>query len=652
MARKVVLVGLDSITPVMVERFLAEGRMPNLQRMRERGFSSEVTPTMPPTTPAGWTTVATGAWPSTHGVEGFAVHVEGDPLDKKVHGTTAERCRAEYVWQVAERAGRRTIILKFPLTWPPTGGERVLQVDGAGGWGGMKCVWDLAHSGCWDTHAAAAGAAGAPDGAAAMAQEWMTRDADNLDEESVQPLRVVPPSPWTGLPAGAEPRWETRLELRSAGAAEAVPIHALAVRLDGRDAVLLSPSRDGSEQPPLAGGRWSEWIRMKVPTRDGVHHGHVRLKVTAFDLEARRLRLYQTQCHSEDGYTRPERAAGALLEAAGPFVEWTESYDRLQDWIDDDTQLEIYEQHAEWMARAAGHLMANEPWDLFLTQLHFLDMAYHMYWGAVDPGHPDHDPERAPYYWELLGRAHELADRVVGSILERVDDETLVLVMGEHGQDLYHTSFMANHLLIRDGLLVPYLDPRTGAARIDWTRSRAYASSYRIYLNVAGREPTGIVTGDEYRPLQDRIVEALYGAADAAGRHPVRLAVRREDARSIGLYGGSMGDVVFAVAPGFQTRSTVQLPPEAWAARRLRPERVPLFRPTRLFQEFTGEHDTSLPYTRSIRTLLFAQGPGVEPAPRDVPLDIVDVCPTMCEFLGIPFPAQCEGAPIRDLLRA
>jgi predicted AlkP superfamily phosphohydrolase/phosphomutase len=75
--RKVAVIGLDSITPVMIERFVAEGRMPNLKRLRERGWSSELTSTMPATTPAAWTTVATGAWPSTHGVEGFAVHLPG-----------------------------------------------------------------------------------------------------------------------------------------------------------------------------------------------------------------------------------------------------------------------------------------------------------------------------------------------------------------------------------------------------------------------------------------------------------------------------------------------------------------------------------------------------------------------------------------------
>jgi predicted AlkP superfamily phosphohydrolase/phosphomutase len=644
--RKVALIGLDSITPVMIEPFIAEGRMPNLKRIRDRGWWAEMTPTMPPTTPAGWTTVATGAWPSTHGIEGFAVHVEGEPLDRKRHGTNSERSRAEFVWQAAERAGRRTILLKYPLSWPPRGGPGVTQVDGAAGWGGMKCVFDLAHSGCWDT---ARQASLPPSEETVGSQEWMTRDQDNLDEESVRPLRVDPAGPWTNLPLGARPLWETRVDLPPGDPELGTTVYALAVEMDGREALLVSPTRDASAPAPVTRDDWSGWI--PVSAGDGPHRrwGHVRFKVMELDGRTPRLRLYQSQIHQDSGYTRPPTEAAHLLASAGPFEEWSESYDRLQGWIDDGTQLEIYRHHLEWMSRAAAHLLGDHPWDLFMTQVQILDMAYHLYWGAVDPGHPNYDPARAPEYWAILGQAHELADRFLGEILSAVGPDALVMVLGEHGQDLYHTTFMANHLLLREGLLELYRNRRTGAPEIDWRRTRAFASSYRVYLNVAGRDPDGIVAPDEYTGLQDLVIEALHGVRDArSGRHPVGMAMRREDARALGLYGGSMGDVVFGMAPGYQTRSTIEIPRDAWAGPGLLRDAVPVFRETRLFRDFTGEHDTSMPYTRAVRTMLFLQGPGVRPGHRTVPVSIVDVAPTICSYLGVPFPAQCEGRPIWD----
>jgi hypothetical protein len=146
------------------------------------------------------------------------------------------------------------------------------------------------------------------------------------------------------------------------------------------------------------------------------------------------------------------------------------------------------------------------------------------------------------------------------------------------------------------------------------------------------------------------VIQALAGARDPrTGQAPVRLACRREDAEGLGLYGPSMGDVVYAMAPGFQARSSIHPAPGCWIGGRLRPERLAVLQPTRLFKEFTGEHDTSLPFTRAIRTLLTAAGPGVPHGRRRVPISLVDVAPTISRWLGLPAPAQCEGSPIADL---
>jgi arylsulfatase A-like enzyme len=355
--------------------------------------------------------------------------------------------------------------------------------------------------------------------------------------------------------------------------------------------------------------------------------------------------------HQARGFTRPEALADELLDVAGPFAEWTEGYDLLQGWIDDETQLEVYQQHVEWMCRAARHLLRGQDWDLFMTQVHFVDMAYHLYWGAIDPGHPEHDPDKAPFYWEFLGQVHELADRFLGEVLAELDEDTLVIVLGDHGHDLYHTALLANHLLLREGWLTLYRDRRTGEARIDWQRTRAYANGYRIYLNVAGRDPQGVVSPENYRAAQAALIKTLYAVRDPrTGETPVRLAVRREDAAAVGLYGEAMGDVIFTMAPGYQTRSSLNVARGAWVGTRLQLDRIDVLKQTRLFREFTGEHDTALPFTRAIRSMLFMDGPDVQPGQRRVPARMVDIAPTICQYLNIPFPAHCEGGPLWDAL--
>ena len=479
----------------------------------------------------------------------------------------------------------------------------------------------------------------------------MTRDADNLYEEQTQRLVPSPPSPWPGLPAGAEPLWETQLNLHYAGSENCiVPIYALAIRLGAGEKILLATQRDATDVRLLTNEDWSDFLSIKFSISNKEIQGHVRFKILEFDAATSRLRMYQSQVHQSTGYTRPQTLAEELLTVTGPFVEWTEGYDFLQGWIDDTTQLEIYQQHVEWMSKAAQYLLRSHDYDLFLTQVHFLDMAYHIYWGAAIPGHHQYDPSKAAYYLDLLGHVHELADRFVGAIVEAAGPSALIVVLGDHGHDLYHTALLINHLLLHEGLLFVYRDLRTGEPCVDWTRTKAYASGYRVFLNVKGRDPQGVVNPDDYSSLQEEVIQALYGLRDTERNEtPIRMAVRREDAISLGLYGESMGDVIFAMSPGYQVRSPIYLSARAWVGNRLQFGQVPIFRKTELFREFSGEHDTSLPFTRAIRTPLYINGPGVRPGRRTVPVRMVDIAPTICHYLHAPFPAQCEGSPLWDI---
>src|SRR6185436_3968473 len=103
---------------------------------------------------------------------------------------------------------------------------------------------------------------------------------------------------------------------------------------------------------------------------------------------------------------------------------------------------------------------------------------------------------------------------------------------------------------------------------------------------------------------------------------------------------------------GFQIRSTIAVPAEAWAGQRLQADRIPVLKQTKLFRQFTGEHDSALPFNRAIRSLLVLHGPTVRTGRRQVPARMVDVAPTMCHYLNIPFPAQCEGGLLADALKA
>jgi predicted AlkP superfamily phosphohydrolase/phosphomutase len=109
-AKRVALVGLDGIIPEFAEKFIAEGAMPNLKQLREGGFWTDAIPSVPAWTPANWATVATGAQPSTHAMDGFEIHYPGEPLPFKLsdghRGFDSRLLKAERVGEAAAKQGR------------------------------------------------------------------------------------------------------------------------------------------------------------------------------------------------------------------------------------------------------------------------------------------------------------------------------------------------------------------------------------------------------------------------------------------------------------------------------------------------------------------------------------------------------------------
>ncbi len=111
--------------------------MPHLKRLMETGAFTDTVPTLPPWTPPGWATVATGAWPSTHGIEGFGIHFEGEPLTQETDGFISTLRKAQTFWESAETQGKRAILFKYPGIWPHRS-RTAIQVGGLAGYAGRK----------------------------------------------------------------------------------------------------------------------------------------------------------------------------------------------------------------------------------------------------------------------------------------------------------------------------------------------------------------------------------------------------------------------------------------------------------------------------------------------------------------------------------
>ncbi|HEX5467529.1 MAG TPA: alkaline phosphatase family protein [Gaiellaceae bacterium] len=78
MPKKLVLAVIDGLTPVMLERALAEGRLPALSFLREAGTYARATTTFPSVTPVCLTSIATGAHPDVHSIPHLVWYHRGE----------------------------------------------------------------------------------------------------------------------------------------------------------------------------------------------------------------------------------------------------------------------------------------------------------------------------------------------------------------------------------------------------------------------------------------------------------------------------------------------------------------------------------------------------------------------------------------------
>src|SRR5262245_53355880 len=113
---RVAIVGIDGFSPIHMDRFIAEKNLPAISSIAESGVRLPLISTLPACTPIAWATISTGAPPSKTGIEGFLIHRAGDHFEQRISGCYAHRCLAQPIWETVTLAGKRSYVVKFPLS--------------------------------------------------------------------------------------------------------------------------------------------------------------------------------------------------------------------------------------------------------------------------------------------------------------------------------------------------------------------------------------------------------------------------------------------------------------------------------------------------------------------------------------------------------
>jgi predicted AlkP superfamily phosphohydrolase/phosphomutase len=285
----------------------------------------------------------------------------------------------------------------------------------------------------------------------------------------------------------------------------------------------------------------------------------------------------------------------------------------LAEGIDLDTYLEQAERLDRYLDHMAEWVLANEDPDLVLAYHPSADEYQHASL-ITDPLQWAYSPGRALAADEGLKRIGQSIDLSVATMWKALDQERdALVVVSDHGQMPIFEIVAANRVLAGEGLLKT-VDENGGRRVAADTPMVATTSGAAIglYLNLVGREPTGVVTAEEAPDILRRAARA-FADLEIEGRPVVEKIFTRSEAAVIGLDSPNSGDLVVFLAPGFAASAGLE---------------GPILEPSRYYGQhgYLASHD-------AMCGVLFARGAGLKRA-RLGEVEATAVAPMLARWLG------------------
>ena len=495
--RKAIFLGFDGLDPVITEKLMDEGKLPNFARLRDQGSYRRLRTTFPAVSPVAWSTFATGVNPAKHNIFDF---LRRDPRTYAVELSSAKvwpaarflrigkwsiplsraavemRRKSEPFWKILGRHAIRGTILRVPVTFPPEAfNGRELSA---------MCAPDLLGTqGTYSRFTAAEGSLSGPDGTSVP-----FRLCDGRLQIQGQSIPLVPGeyTPWIRLKFGRARGIVRFLQSPTVGAGHARPEREIDL--------YATPVQIDPEAPALP-------------------ISHPRFYATYL---AKLLGTYSTLGLAEDTWALNQ---GAIGEDA--FLR----------------QAALIQQEREAMFSSA---LEHTPRGVVACVFDTTDRVQHMFHGRA----------------EIVEPLYRDMDRIVGKTLAHVDGATALFVLSDHGFCAFRRGVNLNAWLLREG----YLALEAGRAAsgdylegIDWTKTRAYTFGLGgVYLNLCGREAHGIVSVEESAALLAELTGKLTGLADEeTGETAIRSVYKASDIYR-GPYFDAAPDLVIGYAPGYR----------------------------------------------------------------------------------------------------
>src|SRR3989344_492838 len=378
----------------------------------------------------------------------------------------------------------------------------------------------------------------------------------------------------------------------------------------------------------------------------------------------------------ESLFTYPPELHTEIMQEVGEYVIDKTFIGRSMKMLQEGNGIEALAYLAKFSQQrkdAALYLLKNKgPFDFFMVVFRGPDFIQHILFKVFDEEYAKRNPTFCKKYQGAIFQFYEKMDRYLAELMEAAGKETTVIVLSDHGAGPVRKRFYINRWLKKEGFLhtrkwmsqrsikvdrkpLSYFLDRTGfsflnrsvfspirqlhipyprrhqqhpSLLVDWDRTSAFAililTDGIIRINLAGREPAGIVSQANYDKVRAEIIRKLKEVVDPdTGETVIEEVYRREDIYS-GPYLNEAPDLI--VVPRDYSYD---------------------FSPN-LDDGILLERPEGLKGTHRMDGIFFAIGRHVKAGTALSNINITDIAPTILYLMGKPVPDDMDGRVINE----
>lgn len=341
-----------------------------------------------------------------------------------------------------------------------------------------------------------------------------------------------------------------------------------------------------------------------------------------------------------------------------------------------DVLVKDLEETLEQRIKATQYLWKEKQPDFLMMVDNGTDRGEHELWRFLDPLNPLYSAKDIEQYGNPLLRYYQRVDKSLQRIVDILDDDTILIIMSDHGQGPLRKFINLNLFLIKEGFMtirkeakskLKYFmfnhgfSPRNlynivkkigieryatdrinpekrlsllnkfffSTADIDWSKTKAFASGVTgaITINVEGRQSQGIVKlGKEYEDLRDELMDKLFQLKDPeTGDKLVSNVYKREEIYE-GDYLEKAPDIVATASNVYEFFGMYG------------------FTFSKMIENTfanSGDHTPN--------GIFMAVGKGIKKGVEIKGANIIDVAPTILYIMGMPIPTNMDGVVLTNI---